>query len=116
MNWENIDFAIEVGGEADIDAKILVSGTDYYLIKDFETVEKIDAKEVKQITGIGIRELKKRFKNDEYFIMMPKESKFWDDSFEELTEDDGIGIYFETDHLQLVEDDIYAEKMTIIKK
>ncbi len=47
---------------------------------------------------------------------MPKESEFWHESFEELTEEDGIGIYFETDHEQLVENGVYAEEMNIIKK
>ena len=116
MNWSDIEFAIEVGAEADIDAKILVDGARYYLVKDYENVEEIDAKRIKKITGIGIRELKRRFRDDEYFIMMPKESEFWHESFEELTEEDGIGIYFEKDHEQLVKDGVYAEEMNIIKK
>ena len=115
MNWSDIEFAIEVGAEADIDAKILVGGTRYYLIKDYETVEKINAKEVKKIVGIGIRKIKQRFKNNEYFIMMPKASKFWDDeTMQNLTEEDRIGIYFETDHEQLVKDGVYAEEMNVV--
>ena len=114
MNWSKVQFAVEVGAEADIDAKIFVCGRDLFLIKDYETVEKITAKKFKEIVGIGIREIKKRFRDDDYFIMMPKTSEFWDDSFEELTDEDGIGIYLETDHQQLVEDGIYAKEMVVV--
>ncbi len=46
MNWSDIEFAIEVGAEADIDAKIFVDGARYYLVKDYKNVEEIDAKRI----------------------------------------------------------------------
>lgn len=115
MEWTDVQFAVEVGGEADIDAKILICGRELFLLQDFETVERINATQFKKIVGIGIREVKRRFREGEYFIIMPKTSKFWFEGFEDLTEEDGIGIYFETDHQQLVDDGIYAKEMKVIE-
>ena len=116
MNWKKVKFAVEVGGENDIDDKIFVEGNDLFKVINCDTVEKITANEFKKITGIGIRAVKKEFKDGGYFIPLPEKSKWYckEDFENDGVHTEGIGLYLETDHLELVECGCYNENMKVI--
>lgn len=116
MEWEKINFTVEVGNETDIYEKIFIEGNTLYKLITRNTVEKITAKEFKEIVGLGIRAVKKEFKKGEYFIRLPKESKYYDKELIENDdyETDDYGIYLETDHMELIQMGCYNKDMNII--
>lgn len=116
MEWEKINFTVEVGNETDIYEKVLIEGNTLYKLISKNKVTKITAKEFKEITGLGIRAVKKEFKKGEYFIRLPKESKWYDKELIENDdyETDDYGIYLETDHMELIKMGCYDKDMKII--
>ena len=109
LNWKDIEFAVEVGTETDIYKKIVVQDNRLYLVVNRNTVKRITPKEFKRITGRGIRCIKKDIiRDDAYFIPLPRASQYYE---KDLADD--VGLYIETDHMQLVADGVYAEEMNI---
>ena len=108
MNINDVLFMVELGSLNDIFEQYFLTKNKAFKFKEYGLVEKLTPKQFKKQVGVSITEVRKAFKDDVGFIKNNDGAYFVDIGEDYIDEDDGV--YIETDHLQLVKDEVFPEE------
>ena len=102
IKTKNLDFTFEIGVETEIFKTYALHQNVLYEVIGYKKLRKINKRKSKSIFKHTWAEIKKAIKNEDYFLPIPNEDN-----------DENYGIYFENDHLQLLDDGVYSETLLI---